>query len=155
MRSYLCLFFLAFLICSIHCLNFEMTGKTEQCFRKKINTSYLLSASFVISGQGEDKVKIDLKDPQEKLAFEGGLSRDSAFVIKPEIEGVYTLCFSNQDRNRKTVSFHLDNGDLITDYSKYANLFVKNLASWLMRLFQNFVHRSHEHRPALLSIVDC
>lgn len=116
--SLLFLFFLGFFLQEGESLNFEMVGKTEECFRKNVKSSFVLSANFVVSGAGENKVAITLKDPNSIVAYDGGMAKDSAFVIRPEKEGIYTLCFKNTDKNRKTVSFHLDNGELTIDIPK-------------------------------------
>lgn len=92
-------------------LNWNIIGKEESCMRKLVKKELPLTGSMVVSGQGEDKVALVIKDPLEKHLFEGGKQKETTFEIKPTVDGVYQLCIANTDRGRKTVSFNFENGD--------------------------------------------
>lgn len=67
-----------------------------------------LVGSVVISGEGENKVSLVVKDPEGNQVFDGGKKKESSFELKDLKEGVYQVCFSNTDRGKKTISFSIE-----------------------------------------------
>ena len=84
-----------------------MERKEPYCFGIVGNNSHVYEMQYVAISKGKVSIKYDLYDPNNKLIYTNSGNRTAYFKQQLFLDGIYTICFTNQLGDDPKLSFDI------------------------------------------------
>ena len=106
MKAYFLFFFIT-IFRSTSQFFFSVKPKSKECFESHVVKDEKYSGKYYIAGENEESNAMSIRDSKKQLIWESINKKEANFVIQVAEDGIFHVCFENNDNKYITITYNL------------------------------------------------